>query len=291
MPTTGNTVKGHQDTKADCPLTTAEHYNIECNCLAKMFVNAVPIPSTTMATPAFWEAQPHLQIEGKMICHCFIPTLQEQAMRPAYHKYLCQKLQCNKADLNKIYWEAFRLTLRSFPMNNQWHIILFLNNKLPLQASKVHPHPRSQLCPSCQCEPEYSRHFFKCDHIDRWQLFETLHCNLTKIATKYIHMCTTFVGFNAHQSCTSHTVAGHLLHSQAVHWGLAKSWPSHYIQQIKYQGMNVAHWRLITFLSIHLGTLWYASTTPYYGMYDIAKHQMGLWLSHAEDHIYTNIRA
>jgi len=42
-------IKGNQDAKANHPLTIEEQYNVECDWLAKSFVQAAPTPSTTMA--------------------------------------------------------------------------------------------------------------------------------------------------------------------------------------------------------------------------------------------------
>jgi len=85
-------VKGHQDTKADCPLTLEEQYNVECDCLAKLYVKSAQTLSTTMASQAFEAAQPHLCIVGKIICQHFLPALQEHIAQMAYCNYLCKKL-------------------------------------------------------------------------------------------------------------------------------------------------------------------------------------------------------
>jgi len=42
-------MKGHQDTKANHPLTLKEQYNVECNCLAKHYASSSPILSTSLA--------------------------------------------------------------------------------------------------------------------------------------------------------------------------------------------------------------------------------------------------
>jgi len=46
-------IKGHQDMKADQPLTLKEQYNIKCDWLAKLYVNSTTKVSTTLATLEF----------------------------------------------------------------------------------------------------------------------------------------------------------------------------------------------------------------------------------------------
>jgi len=89
-------------------------------------------------------------------------------------------------DASQVNWEALHLAICSIHPNDQCHIILFTNGKLPLQTSKVHPHPSSQLCPSCQHEPEDKGHFLECDNIHQHQLFENLHQNLMVLAVKFM---------------------------------------------------------------------------------------------------------
>jgi len=60
----------------------------------------------------------------------------------------------------------------------------FINNKLPLRASKAHPHYGSQLCPSYQRESEMHQHFLMCTHSSREALFRTLKDSLTKLTQK-----------------------------------------------------------------------------------------------------------
>jgi len=87
-----NHVKGHQDEKANRPLTIEEILNIECNRLAKQYAKDSLTKSTTLANPEIEEIQPHLRIAGKNICRRFLPALREAAATPAYRKYLCKKL-------------------------------------------------------------------------------------------------------------------------------------------------------------------------------------------------------
>jgi len=178
-------VKGYQDTKAEQPLTLEETYNVECNQLAKQYINSAPYLSTTLANPEFEAAQPHLCLAGKTICHQFLPALCKQAARPAYYEYLCTKFDWTMDDTKQVNWEALTIAIRATHPNDQRRLVLFINGKLPLCTSKAHPHPGSQLCPSCQCEPEDRGHFLECNNINQRCLFETLHQTLTTIAVKF----------------------------------------------------------------------------------------------------------
>jgi len=142
-------VKGHQDKDPQRPLLVQEQHNVECDRLAKQHILATKTPSTTYGNPEFDAATPHLQINGKIICRKFIPALCEAAAKPPYWNYLQKKFQWTHSDTQNIHWSALNLALRSLPREDQWQIILFNHNKLPLQMSKFHPHLGSQLCPSC----------------------------------------------------------------------------------------------------------------------------------------------
>ena len=178
-------VKGHQDTKADRPLTIPEIHNVTCDKLAKDYVKSTTYLSTSLATPEFEAAQPHLQIAGKNICRQVIAALREQTASPEYDQYLCDKFNWTKEEVNQIHWETLKYAIRNTPHNDQRRIILFINGKLPLRASKAHPHPGSQLCPSCQRVAEDNAHFLECDNVHRRRLFEKLHHDITALATKY----------------------------------------------------------------------------------------------------------
>jgi len=68
-------VKGHQDQRKDHPLTTEEAHNVECDSAAKSFVQKSTLQSTTLSHLEFKAAQPHLLIDGKIICRRVIPAL------------------------------------------------------------------------------------------------------------------------------------------------------------------------------------------------------------------------
>jgi len=168
-----------------------------------------------MNTPEFAAAQPHLHIDNKVICRHFLPALQEQAALPAYHDYLCKKFEWTRADIKTVHWTALHHAIQNSKPNDQHRIVLFINKKLPLRTSKAHPHPGSQLCPLCQCEPEDSQHFLQCDHLDRCQLFEQLHRNLTETANKYgLHpslITAIWLGLLAIRTATPYPAVQHKL--------------------------------------------------------------------------------
>jgi len=178
-------VKGHQDKDPERQLTTAEQHNIECDRNAKQFVTQCPQRSTDLPTPQFDAAQPHLLIEGRVICRRVIPTLRMTAATPAYWDYLKQKRNWTHADLQSIHWQVLRLSLTALPRNDQRRIILLIHHKLPLRASKFHPHMGSKLCPSCRRENETAGHFLACQHTDRRQQFEKLRNTLLTMSFKY----------------------------------------------------------------------------------------------------------
>jgi len=87
-------------------------------------------------------------------------------------------------------WEILTKALASYCQEDQQHLILFLNQKLPLCASKMHPHHGSSLCPSCQREPEESCHFLQCTHPKQMKLFHAMPQALTEKSQKLnLHPC------------------------------------------------------------------------------------------------------
>jgi len=75
--------------------------------------------------------------------------------------------------------------LNSFNQDDQQQIILFIHDKLPLQASKAHPHHSSKLCLSCQRELEDSQHLLACCHLDQSKLSNALKDEMTKKTQKF----------------------------------------------------------------------------------------------------------
>jgi len=94
-----------------------------------------------------------------------------------------------------VQWETLKTSLNYFPHNDQRRLVLFMHDKLALRTSKFHPHLGSQLCPSCQRNPEDKWHFLACPHLDRRRLFSSLKTKLTEITMKHsLHpaILTTF---------------------------------------------------------------------------------------------------
>jgi len=112
-------VKGHQDTKADRPLTIPELHNVACDKLAKDYVKSTPYLSTSLVTPDFEAAQPHLHIAGKTICRKFIAALRDQAASPDYNQYLSNKFNWTPDDAKQIQWESMKYAIRNTPPNDQ----------------------------------------------------------------------------------------------------------------------------------------------------------------------------
>jgi len=183
-------VKGHQDSKPDHILTTEEQHNVECDGFAKQFLLDTTTISTTLDTPEFPAAQPHLKIQGKVICCRFLPAIHQAAAQPEYWDYLCKRFNWTYTDANTVQWRTLSAALQLFPSNDQRWLVLFVHQKLPLRTSKFHPHMGSTLCPSCQKYNETSQHFLECNHAEHHHLFEQLWQNLTAIANKYsLHPC------------------------------------------------------------------------------------------------------
>jgi len=143
-------VKGHQDSDPKCQLTVEEQHNVNCDKLAKKFVNGHPQCSTALANPEFNITEPHLKITGKLICHRVMSALRQAAAVPPYWEYLRKRFTWTHSDLLSIQWDTFKKVLNSFLRNDQQRLVLFIHDKLALRTSKFHPHIGSQLCPLCQ---------------------------------------------------------------------------------------------------------------------------------------------
>jgi len=68
-------VKGHQDKNPKHKLTLPEQLNIECDHQAKQYAHLATQSSTALGNPTIPVAQPHLIVDGKLICRKVIPTL------------------------------------------------------------------------------------------------------------------------------------------------------------------------------------------------------------------------
>jgi len=147
-------VKGHQDRHQKHPLTHIEQLNVECDARAKRYTTTMSRSSTAMGNLRIPEAQPHLCINKRIICHNVVQHLRWVIATPEYWKELQKKYQWSMSDLETIHWTIFQTALRPLKPEDQHRIILFINEKLPLWASKAHLHYGSPLCPSCQRQPE-----------------------------------------------------------------------------------------------------------------------------------------
>jgi len=188
-------IPGHQDTKSTKPLTVQEIHNVECDPLAKQFVKAHPTQSTTFNNPKMVAAWVQLLINGKVICQWFLPASRQAAATADYMEYLQIRFTWTHADTQTVSWPMLHLALQTLPHHNQQCIVLFIHDKLPLHASKFHPHLGSTLCPSCKWDTEDYWHFLECDHIDWQKLFKQLKKQLTALSVKHqLHpsILTTF---------------------------------------------------------------------------------------------------
>jgi len=183
-------VQGHQDTKANRPLTIVKQLNVECDQQAKTYVLTTKSSSVAFGNPNIPEARPNIRIQGKIVCWKLLPALRSTLSAPAYCTYLKTKLNWTNNDIQDINWPVLQSALDTFPSNDQHQLLLFINNKLPLQASKAHPHLGLKLCPSCQHDDEDLWHFLECTHSDWTKLFRELCNNLNQITQKLcLHPC------------------------------------------------------------------------------------------------------
>jgi len=114
-----NHVKGHQDHNKEKPLTIPEAHNVECDSTAKNYVQKCNLQSTTLTHPEFEAAQPHLLIEGRVVCWCVTTMLRQAAAAPAYWDYMQKRYHWSQADINEIQWPVLASALNSFPINDQ----------------------------------------------------------------------------------------------------------------------------------------------------------------------------
>jgi len=183
-------VKGHQDQNPKCLLTHIEQLNVECDTQAKWYTTTTSCSSTAIGNPSIPEAKPHLCIGKKIICRNVFSNLWWAVSTPKYRKELQKKYHWLLSDFKNIHWDIFQAALKPFKPDDHQHIILFINKKLPLCASKAHPHYGSPLCPLCQREQESAQHFLTCRHPDWNKLFTTLKTAITNTTQKYqLHPC------------------------------------------------------------------------------------------------------
>jgi len=109
-------------------------------------------------------------------------------------------------DFWNVLWTIFHSALHSYSPEDRHHIVLFIHEKLPLQALKAHPHHRSRLCPSCQQAQEDPKHLLECTHPDRTKSFSDLKTKLTLYVTKlWLNPCIftmIWLGLTSTQTAT-----------------------------------------------------------------------------------------
>jgi len=86
----------------------------------------------------------------------------------------------------------------------KYHLVLFINGKLPLKASKAHPHYGSTVCPLCQCDQEDIAHFLTCLHLECNALFTKLKYDMTHLTQCLsLHLCLfTAIWLGLKAACT-----------------------------------------------------------------------------------------
>jgi len=133
-------IKGHQDQNPKRPLTHIEQLNVECDTRAKQYTTTTSRSSTAFGNPQLPAAQPHLCIGKKIVCQNVLSSLRWTVSTPAYRAELQKKHHWSLLDFENINWTSFQAALKAFQSEDQRRIILFINDKLPLRASKAHPH-------------------------------------------------------------------------------------------------------------------------------------------------------
>jgi len=73
----------------------------------------------TLPHPEFEAAQPHLLIDGKLVCRRVIPWLRHVAAAPDYWKYMKKCYGWTQVDLNGVHWEVVDPALNLFQLNDQ----------------------------------------------------------------------------------------------------------------------------------------------------------------------------
>jgi len=72
-----------------------------------------------MGNPQIPEAQLHLCINKKIICHNVLSNLRWAVASPAYRKEMQKKYNWSVSDLENIHWEIFQAALKPLKPNDQ----------------------------------------------------------------------------------------------------------------------------------------------------------------------------
>jgi len=202
-------IKGHQDSKQNQPLTIIKNFNVDCDHHAKKYTHESPHSSMALGNPAILIAQPHIIIKGKISRRDLLKALQTTTSTPSYQQYLKTKLQWTECNTKDIHLQVLKLSLASFPLKDQCQLVLFINDKLQLKASKAHPHHGSPLCPSCQWDQEDTGHFLACTHLEHKALFTKLKHDMTHLTQCLpLHPClftALWLGLKAARTASPYT--------------------------------------------------------------------------------------
>jgi len=106
-------VKGHQDTKSDCPLTLPEKLNIDCDARASK-MDTTKNYDTQLNNPMLQVAYPHLQINEQIITRKIQHNLHAAAQTKDYYEYLRNKFSWTQDPAQTIHWPTFQLVLTRF---------------------------------------------------------------------------------------------------------------------------------------------------------------------------------
>jgi len=106
-------VKGHQDKNTNIKdLSYEAKLNIACNEHACN--NLTNLPPNLQLHPPLPKAFPHLWINQCLIGQQLSLYMREQALLPAYYKYLTQKFRWHLHTMDPIEWCSFKLAIRYF---------------------------------------------------------------------------------------------------------------------------------------------------------------------------------
>ncbi len=104
--------------------------------------------STSFSNPAILAATLHLCIGGKLICHKFLQMLCQSLSTPDYYIYLQKKLTWTVSIVAQVHWTVLQRSINMFLFNDQWHLVLFINNEPPYKPPKL-THTMAPHCAHC----------------------------------------------------------------------------------------------------------------------------------------------
>jgi len=96
-------VLGLQDKNPKQPLTVIEQLNVDCDHQAKQYTRSTQQLSMQLGNPTIPIVQPHLSIDGKIICRKFLSALWHVITTTPYHRCLQQKFSWTLHDINNVH--------------------------------------------------------------------------------------------------------------------------------------------------------------------------------------------